>query len=230
MTSLYLILSFVLVCAAVDKPHKLGILAIFHNDDSGTVFRPDLYIEDFYSKDGARHHKDITKLYLSISAPATAHGNNRSVENFYAKSMRNLKRAAPDLRSLQIRGGYRFFPKHQSPEVFATEIRRLRKAIETTTIAAKNLGIKDVQFDKLHFELIHDKNMQKQVQTSVVQSVMDSFDVKKLELNERQSLLVQHNLDGRVCHMAIFFITVHREGYSRDVDLGTTGDTFGNGN
>lgn len=89
----------------------LCYILVFRDDEVGTVFRPDLYIEDFYFRESAKPHHGLTKLVAGFSAPGTLiSATNRSVEHFYARAAKNLKRALPDLQILVLRGGYRYFP------------------------------------------------------------------------------------------------------------------------
>jgi hypothetical protein len=85
-------------------------ILVFRSDEVGTVFRPDLYIEDFYFRESAKPHPGLTKLVVGLSAPGTVSATNRSVEHFYARAAKNLKRALSDLQILVLRGGYRYFP------------------------------------------------------------------------------------------------------------------------
>jgi hypothetical protein len=86
---------------------------VFRPDDLGTVHRSDLYIEDFFARDlVTRPHPNLTKLIMVMSTPGTSpNPSNRSIEHFYARAAKNLKRAVPDLQVLVLRGGYRFYPQ-----------------------------------------------------------------------------------------------------------------------
>jgi hypothetical protein len=43
--------------------------------------------------------------------------------------------------------------------VFTTEIRRFRKALDTIIAAFKTLGVREIQFDPLKLEFVHDKHV-----------------------------------------------------------------------
>ena len=72
-----------------------------------------MQIADFFFRDsplaiGPRLN-NVAHLSISLSAPGVTF-TNRTVENFYTKSIRNLLRSLPQLRTLKLAGGYRYAP------------------------------------------------------------------------------------------------------------------------
>lgn len=58
------------------------------------------------------------------------------------------------------------------------------------------------------------------MRSSIIQALMDSFDVRKLELTERHSIITNYQWisSTHVGQLRVVLLAQHKEGYSRDLD------------
>lgn len=69
----------------------------------------ELCLDDFIHKDNVIVANELKELSLCVSAPSEL--SAKRLDWYYSLSIHNLKKSAPNLKSLELNGGYVYFPK-----------------------------------------------------------------------------------------------------------------------
>lgn len=69
----------------------------------------ELCLDDFTRKSNVIVTRDLKELSLCVSAPSKF--PKKWLGWYYNLAMQNLKKAAPNLKTLELNGGYFYFPK-----------------------------------------------------------------------------------------------------------------------
>jgi hypothetical protein len=70
----------------------------------------DLCLDDFARKDAVVEAHELKELSLCVSAPSRF--PRKWLTWYYKKAVGNLQKAAPNLKSLELSGGYVYYPKN----------------------------------------------------------------------------------------------------------------------
>ncbi|KAI6223230.1 hypothetical protein M3Y95_00867500 [Aphelenchoides besseyi] len=135
------LLFLVLVVVMSDSVNAKSLLS---GTKSDLNLEDQVYLEDFHSSQ-QEPNTHVQSLQLSVSFENGTTGEN---EKFYTTAIENLKKSAPQLKTLSLNGGYLFNPKEDSATTFTKEAQALHDHFELLArlFRTQKLPVKSVNF------------------------------------------------------------------------------------
>ncbi|KAI6193691.1 hypothetical protein M3Y96_01045700 [Aphelenchoides besseyi] len=165
--------------------------------DSSLDFVDKIYLEDFGLSDLLVLPSEVENLRLSVSF---VHDN--SDLSLYSKAVNRLMEITPNLRSVELEGGYIYRPAVETREVLALELGRFRDHLEhlSAIFATKEVPIKSMRFSGIY--TFEEKTIEKAKAASLLKTIFgfssNQLDVQRDVLDFNYSTAHEHNFAVRL--------------------------------